>query len=83
MGIGTRKKKVQYGMEEVYIMSTIIKVSNISREFVTASKETFKALHDITIEIPEQKLVILKGRSGSGKTTLINIIGALDQPTSG
>ena len=40
-------------------------------------------LKDINVSIPEGAFAILKGRSGSGKTTLMNIIGALDYPTSG
>jgi putative ABC transport system ATP-binding protein len=43
----------------------------------------FYALKDVSITIPERTLTILKGRSGSGKTTLINLLGALDRPTSG
>ena len=43
----------------------------------------FQALKDITAEVPKGALAILKGRSGSGKTTLMNIVGALDMPTSG
>ncbi len=38
---------------------------------------------DLSIEIKEEKLTILKGRSGSGKTTLLNIIGLLDNDYSG
>ncbi len=41
------------------------------------------ALKDVSVQIPKGKLTILRGKSGSGKTTLINIIGALDTPTSG
>ncbi len=41
------------------------------------------ALHDISIQIPEGKLTILRGRSGSGKTTLMNILSALDYPKAG
>ncbi|MCL1787282.1 MAG: ABC transporter ATP-binding protein [Defluviitaleaceae bacterium] len=43
----------------------------------------FWALKGINLTVAENKLTILKGRSGSGKTTLMNILGALDYPTSG
>ena len=43
----------------------------------------FQALKDINTKVPCGSLAILRGRSGSGKTTLMNIIGALDDPTSG
>jgi ABC-type lipoprotein export system ATPase subunit len=41
------------------------------------------ALREINLDVPQGILAALKGRSGSGKTTLLNIIGGLDQPTSG
>lgn len=41
------------------------------------------ALKGIDLQIQPNRLSVLRGRSGSGKTTLINILGALDRPTSG
>ncbi len=64
-------------------MESILVTNNINRIFPVAGKESFQALKDINITIPSNKLAILRGRSGSGKTTLINILGALDTPTSG
>ncbi len=64
-------------------MEAILVTKNINRIFPIAGKESFQALKDINIEVPAGKLAILRGRSGSGKTTLINILGALDTPTSG
>lgn len=60
----------------------LIEVSGVNRIFPVPGGE-FQALKDINVEIVRSTLTILKGRSGSGKTTLMNIIGALDQPTSG
>ena len=60
----------------------VIEVSGVNRIFPVPGGE-FQALKDINVTIPRGNLAILKGRSGSGKTTLMNIIGALDQPTSG
>ncbi len=42
-----------------------------------------QALRGINLEIDAGHFVALVGRSGSGKTTLLNILGGLDQPTSG
>lgn len=64
-------------------MESILVTKNVNRIFPIAGKESFQALKDINIEVPKGKLAILRGRSGSGKTTLINILGALDEPTSG
>lgn len=63
-------------------MRNIIEVRQVNRIFPVAGG-SFQALSDITLEIEEGALTILRGRSGSGKTTLLNIIGALDMPTSG
>jgi putative ABC transport system ATP-binding protein len=41
------------------------------------------ALNNVDLEIAEKEVIVLLGPSGSGKTTLLNIMGGLDQPTSG
>ena len=62
--------------------SYLIEASGIKRGFPMGG-ETFWALRGLGINIPANKLTVLKGRSGSGKTTLMNILGALDYPTEG
>lgn len=57
-------------------MSIIIK--NIRKSF-----GAFHALDDVTLTIPDNKLVALLGPSGSGKTTLLRIIAQLDQLDEG
>ncbi len=64
-------------------MADILTAKNITRDFVIGDGSVVKALRGVDINVAEGKLTILKGRSGSGKTTLINILGALDRPTSG
>jgi putative ABC transport system ATP-binding protein len=54
----------------------------VSRHF-RSGRETIKAVDEISIEVPERKLTILRGKSGSGKTTLMNLMGTLDAPTGG
>lgn len=61
----------------------MIETVNVCRDFNVAQGETVHALKQINIAIPERKVALLRGPSGSGKTTLINILGALDMPTSG
>jgi len=61
----------------------IIKTENVDRNFPIAGREPVKVLKQVSVNIPERSLTILRGPSGSGKTTLMNIIGALDSPTAG
>lgn len=61
----------------------IIQTIGVTRSFPTPGGQPFMALKGIDMCAPQGKLTILKGRSGSGKTTLMNILGALDKPTSG
>ena len=60
----------------------IIQAKEVKRGFPVGG-DTFWALKGMDLTITEGKLTILKGRSGSGKTTLMNILGALDYPSSG
>ncbi|MGN0419138.1 MAG: ABC transporter ATP-binding protein [Acetatifactor sp.] len=60
----------------------MIEISGVNRIFPVPGGE-FQALKDINAEIQRGTLTVLRGRSGSGKTTLMNIVGALDNPTSG
>ena len=62
--------------------SPILRTAALCRQF-QSGREIVRVLDDITVDIPRHTLTILRGRSGSGKTTLINLLGALDQPTSG
>lgn len=64
-------------------MDSIISTKGVTKAFPVMGEEPFYALKGIDVEIPREKLTILKGRSGSGKTTLINMLGALDNPTEG
>lgn len=63
-------------------MVPLIKIDNVVKEY-GKGENTVQILKKINISIQPNTLVALKGRSGSGKTTLINLIGALDRPTSG
>ncbi len=60
----------------------LLVVTNLSRVYTVGATQV-AALRDISLEVPRGVLAALKGRSGSGKTTLLNMIGGLDQPSSG
>lgn len=61
----------------------MIITKNVSRAFPIVGEDDFYALKNINVHIEKGKLTSLVGKSGSGKTTLMNILGALDKPTSG
>ena len=60
----------------------LLKVTDLTREF-PAGENTIQILKGINLEIYAGELVAIVGQSGSGKSTLMNILGCLDQPTSG
>lgn len=60
----------------------MIKTTNLQKIFRTDEVETW-ALNEVNIEIKEGEFVAVMGPSGCGKTTLLNILGLLDNPTSG
>jgi len=60
----------------------IIKIEDLKRQF-TMGTETVHALKGISFTINEGEFVTIMGSSGSGKSTMLNILGCLDQPTSG
>jgi putative ABC transport system ATP-binding protein len=63
-------------------MNTIIKAENITKIY-TRGSEDVHALKGVSLEIAEGEFAAFIGPSGSGKTTLVNILGCLDNPTSG
>lgn len=63
-------------------MDSIIRTDNVCKIYKVGDDD-FYALNRVSVDIPQGKLVILKGRSGSGKTTLINAMSTLDTVSDG
>ena len=60
----------------------MIKIENLTKKFVTTEVETI-ALNNVNLEVADKEFVAIMGPSGCGKSTLLNIMGLLDNPTSG
>src|ERR1041385_7766797 len=59
-----------------------VDVRNVVKVYRRQTEE-LRVLDGLTLSIPDGAFVALMGPSGSGKTTLLNLIGGVDQPTSG
>ena len=60
----------------------MLQARQLSRHY-QMGQSLVKALDDLTLEVGDGEFLALVGTSGSGKSTLLNLIGGLDQPTSG
>ena len=61
----------------------IIEMRNIVKRFYVGQPNELEILHGINLDVREGEFLSIVGESGSGKSTLMNMIGALDRPTSG
>ena len=60
----------------------LIQVNRVTKDY-RLGKQTVRALHDVSLTIPEKVFLAIAGPSGSGKSTLLNLIGCIDTPSSG
>lgn len=60
----------------------MIELKKVTRAYSHGTR-TILALHDVSLHIRAGEFLSVMGPSGSGKSTLLNLIGGLDQPSSG
>ncbi|MDR2187358.1 MAG: ABC transporter ATP-binding protein [Azonexus sp.] len=63
-------------------MSSVVRIERVAKTY-RLGEQTVRALNDITLAIEPGVFLAISGPSGSGKTTLLNLIGCIDQPSSG
>ena len=60
----------------------MIRLTDVSKTY-SKGRVDVQALRAVTLRVPESSFATVSGPSGSGKTTLLNMIGLLDDPSSG
>lgn len=60
----------------------LYEINNLTKSYGEGGTKV-DALKNVTLKIPESKVVVILGASGSGKSTLLNILGCMDAPTAG
>lgn len=63
-------------------MNKVLEIKNLTKTY-GANDNIIYALKDTNLEASEGELIVILGPSGAGKSTLLNLIGGLDNPTSG
>ncbi len=61
----------------------MIEIKNLTKEYKSSRNQTCTAINNLTLTLPSTGMVFVVGKSGSGKSTLLNMLGTLDNITSG
>lgn len=67
---------------EVVVWMALVEMNGVTKDY-KLGETTVHALKDISLQILSGDFMSVWGPSGSGKTTLLNLIGTIDEPTSG
>lgn len=63
-------------------MSKVLEIKNLSKKYYSKKKELL-AIDDVSLEVLEGEFLAIVGPSGCGKSTLLNIIGGIDEKSTG
>ena len=61
---------------------SVLRIENLDKKYKKKGREIF-ALKGVDLDIEEGEFVAITGQSGAGKSTLVQILGGLDNPSSG
>ena len=61
----------------------MIKIDNLTKLYSLGRQGSVKALDNVSFDLPNKGMVFVVGKSGSGKSTFLNLLGGLDNITSG
>src|SRR2546426_7022162 len=64
-------------------MENILQIKSLGKRYASSGTGVVEVFHDVTFDIKPGEIAALTGPSGSGKSTLLNLIGTLDNATSG
>ena len=69
-------------LQTASLAPALIQARDLTKAY-TMGDQTVHALRGVSLDIAEGEMVAIMGASGSGKSTLMNILGCLDQPSTG
>ncbi len=61
----------------------MVKVTHLKKTYIDKNKVKSRGLEDVSFSLPNKGFVFVLGKSGCGKSTLLNLLGLLDDKTSG